>query len=125
MINILICDDNKYSRNRIAKILKKNNYFVDTASRLPEVIKKVSEKCYDLVLLDIHIDGMTGLCPVHVIHSICSNISIIAISEEPSAEIRDKTLQQSSVIAYFIYPLNTQDLLKTVDRLTKKILNKR
>ncbi|MCK5686349.1 response regulator [bacterium] len=125
MINILICDDNKFSRNKISEILRKRNYFVDTATRLPEVIKKFSENRYDLVLLDIHIDGMSGLSPVHVLHSISPDISIIAISEDPSEETLTKTINLPSVIAYFIYPLDTQELIGTVEKFKNKLLNKK
>ncbi len=59
--NILIADDNVKFCNSAEMILKKEGYEVDTAHNGEEALKKMKDKKYDAVLLDIIMPVLTGL----------------------------------------------------------------
>lgn len=125
MIKMLICDDNRYSRNRLTEIFSGKSYQVETASRLPEIILKLSGAHYDLVILDIHIEGMSGINPVCVLHSISPDLPIIALSEDIDEGVRRETLEMPSVMDYFIYPEDTEKLIDSVDQYVSSITDRR
>ena len=58
---ILLVEDDKNLRYLIKKKLEEKKYIVDEASKGEEAVKKLKEKCYDVVLLDIRLPDMDGL----------------------------------------------------------------
>ncbi|WP_461829537.1 sigma-54-dependent transcriptional regulator [Aquifex sp.] len=58
---ILLVEDDKNLRYLIKKKLEEKKYIVDEASQGEEAVKKLREKCYDVVLLDIRLPDMDGL----------------------------------------------------------------
>jgi len=55
---ILIVDDTPENLISLRKILEKNNFEVDTASSSEEALKKVLNKSYVLIILDVQMAGM-------------------------------------------------------------------
>ena len=58
---ILVVDDTAVNRRLYGAILRKNGFFVTTASGGPEALSKVAEECPSLVLLDYMMPGMSGI----------------------------------------------------------------
>lgn len=58
---ILIVDDEKNIRFTVAHALKSDDIEVDSAANGVEGLKKLREKVYDLLLVDLRMPGMTGL----------------------------------------------------------------
>lgn len=58
---ILIVDDEKNIRFTVAHALKSDDVEVDSAASGIEGLKKLRERAYDLVLVDLRMPGMTGL----------------------------------------------------------------
>ena len=60
MQSILVIDDDALVARTIEKVLRINNYKVDTALTGEEAIQKCHEKEYDIVLSDIRMPVMDG-----------------------------------------------------------------
>lgn len=58
---ILLVEDDKSLRYLIKKKLEEKNFVVEEAEEGEEAIRKLKEKCYDVVLLDIKLPDMDGL----------------------------------------------------------------
>ncbi|GAA5902646.1 uncharacterized protein JCM6883_007193 [Sporobolomyces salmoneus] len=58
---ILVVDDNELNRSIIARLLTKMGFNVECAANGYEALDMVSNKRYDLVLMDHQMDGMDGL----------------------------------------------------------------
>ena len=58
---ILLVEDDKNLRYLIKRKLEEKNYIVEEAKEGEEAVKKLREKCYDIVLLDIRLPDMDGL----------------------------------------------------------------
>jgi len=59
---ILLVDDDPYIRSLGGELLEKLGYGVDTAERGEEALEKVQQgRSVDLVILDYHLSGMSGL----------------------------------------------------------------
>jgi len=59
--HVLIVDDEKNIRFTVAHALKSDNLEVDSAASGVEGLRKVREREYDLLLVDLRMPGMTGL----------------------------------------------------------------
>lgn len=57
---ILIVDDLRENLISLKSVLEKNNFEVDTASSGEEALKKVLQKSYVLIILDVQMPGMDG-----------------------------------------------------------------
>ncbi|GAA6024115.1 hypothetical protein JCM11491_001095 [Sporobolomyces phaffii] len=58
---ILVVDDNELNRSIIARLLTKMGFHVESAANGYDALDMVSNKRYDLVLMDHQMDGMDGL----------------------------------------------------------------
>ncbi len=58
---VLLVEDDKNLRYLIRRKLEEKGYIVDEACAGEEAIRKLREKCYDVVLLDIKLPDMDGL----------------------------------------------------------------
>ncbi|HEV2198737.1 MAG TPA: response regulator transcription factor [Bryobacteraceae bacterium] len=63
MIQVLSVDDHELTRSGIRQILGQEPDFapIDEASDDPEALRKIEERAYDVVLLDIDMPGRSGL----------------------------------------------------------------
>jgi CheY-like chemotaxis protein len=59
-VNILVVDDDKNTRNYVAKILSMKSWQVDTAGDGPKALELVRGKRYDAMVLDFRMPGMDG-----------------------------------------------------------------
>lgn len=57
---ILIVDDSPENIISLKKVLEKNDFEVDTASSGEEALKKILQKSYVLIILDVQMPGMDG-----------------------------------------------------------------
>lgn len=59
---ILIVDDELVIRESLAGWLKRDGYEVGTAAGGEEALDLLKQKGFDILLLDIQLDGMSGRC---------------------------------------------------------------
>lgn len=97
---VLVVDDDELILYSLARALKEQSYYVDTAATGTEAIEKISCSIYDLCLLDIHLPDMNGLelmkrmkhaCPeVKIIIMTASCLDASELSENNDAAIANK-----------------------------------
>ncbi len=111
---ILIVDDDNFMRETISDILREKGYDVDWAMSGEEAIKKVEEKKYDIVLLDLRLGGMDG-CETHKAIK-KSNYSAKTIMMTGYSQ--DKTIKEcldDGVCGVLYKPFDIDKLLKLVE----------
>lgn len=77
---ILIVEDNKINQMITRKILEKNEVICDVADNGTTAIEKIRDEEFDLVLMDIHMPGISGIEATKEIRKIDSEIPIIALT---------------------------------------------
>ncbi len=77
---ILIVEDNKINQLITRKILEKNKVICDVADNGDIAVQKVKNEFYDLILMDIHMPGISGIEATKLIRKFNSEIQIIALT---------------------------------------------
>ena len=78
--HILVVEDNKINQLITRKILEKNNIACDVADNGDIAIQKVKENSFDLILMDIHMPGISGIEATKQIRTFNLDIPIIALT---------------------------------------------
>ena len=78
--HVLVVEDNKINQVITKKILAKKGMTCDIASNGYEGLDKVKETHYDVVLMDIHMPGISGLTTTQEIRKFNTQIPVIALT---------------------------------------------
>ncbi len=78
--SILIVDDETDSRVMVGNFLLRRGFDVDTASSGEECLEKLKERSFDIVLLDITMEGMDGLLTLKRIKDIKSETKVVMVT---------------------------------------------
>ncbi len=78
--HILVVEDNKINQLITRKILEKNNIICDVADNGDIAVNKTKEKSFDLILMDIHMPGISGIEATRQIREFNTEIPIIALT---------------------------------------------
>ncbi|PTX42105.1 hypothetical protein C8P64_2521 [Christiangramia gaetbulicola] len=77
---ILVVEDNKINQMITRKILEKNKVICDVADNGTVAIEKVQNNDFDLILMDIHMPGISGIEATIEIRKFDESIPIIALT---------------------------------------------
>lgn len=77
---VLIVDDDEAVLTMLYKVIRSNGIDADTASNGMKALELVSQKTYDLILLDVNMHGMDGFEVIQEIRRRKINVPIIVIS---------------------------------------------
>ncbi|MFD2917323.1 ATP-binding protein [Psychroserpens luteus] len=79
-IKILIVEDNKINQMITKKILNKMNLQCDIVDNGEAAVEKVKENSYNIVLMDIHMPGISGLEATKIIRTFDKELTIFALT---------------------------------------------
>jgi DNA-binding response OmpR family regulator len=100
--------------------LESKGYEVDTVTNGPDAIKKCQTRSYDLVLLDEHMMGMSGLETLSHIKDIDPNLPVVMVTKSEEENIMDQAIG-SKIADYLIKPVHPNQILLSL----KKNIHKR
>jgi len=86
MSTILIVDDDDQLRASFHKLLAEEGYSVESAAAGDAAVKKVEEKAFDLVILDMRLPGMNGLAAFRSIHRMEPKLPVIIMTAYGTTE---------------------------------------
>ncbi|NOX09441.1 MAG: response regulator [Gammaproteobacteria bacterium] len=115
-INILLVDDNEINRKLITIQLKQMDAHIDIASSGEEAIQQCNKNQYHLILMDIHMPGMSGPDTTKVIRShssINSKTPVIALTANAIPEKRAEWFSVG-MIDCLIKPVSNEDMVDTI-----------
>ena len=85
-MNILIVEDDKQVISTITQILERLGYQTDAAETGEDAVKKVKEKSFDLILLDVYLPDTDAFQLIPRIEKINPKIKIVAMTGYDTAE---------------------------------------
>jgi len=77
---VLVVEDNKINQMITKKILEKNKMACDVADNGMDAIKMVEKKEFDVILMDIHMPGISGIEATQKIREFNKELPIIALT---------------------------------------------
>ncbi|RAJ14497.1 ATP-binding protein [Olleya aquimaris] len=86
-IKILVVEDNKINQMITKKILNKMKLYCDVVDNGEEAVDKVKTINYDVVLMDIHMPGISGIEATKIIRTFDKELTIFALT---AVTIEDK-----------------------------------
>jgi two-component system response regulator HydG len=112
---ILIVDDDKTHRNMLNTLLTKWGYFTEDADDGQVAIDRVSQKPYDLVLMDIKMLKVSGLVALPEIKTINPAIPVIIMTAFSSVQTAVDALKKGAY-DYLTKPFDFDKLKITIQR---------
>jgi two-component system response regulator AtoC len=113
--SILIVDDEEVSRFVLSEALTKRGYSVDQAGDAETAIKKLNQRSFDLILLDIQLPGMSGIEAITKLKEIDPSIIIITITAFGSKELAIDAIKRGAY-DYFVKPFKMEEMEIVVKR---------
>lgn len=118
-VRVVIVDDSVFSIAVIREILESNGFkVVGDAGTLEEVKQVVADIKPTLVTMDMTLPGTDGFECTRAIHEIDPSIKVIVVSSMMDDEIV-KTAKKTRVSAYIQKPIDADELITTVRRVTE------
>ena len=117
---ILVVDDNHDFAESMLDILESRGYVVEAAHDAKEAIKRIRDFDVHLAFIDIRLGHSNGLSLISAFKSL--NTKILCVMMTAYADI-DTSIQalQNGAYDYLQKPIDTPDLLATIDRCFEKI----
>ena len=79
-IKILVVEDNKINQMITKKILNKMGLYCDVVDNGEDAVDRVKEDSYNVVLMDIHMPGISGLEATKIIRTFDKELTIFALT---------------------------------------------
>lgn len=102
-LNLLVCDDNTIARKSLVNILHSASLIVDDVTSAEELLKQLNRKPYDLLLIDQHINGVSGIDTIKIIRKNQGDLPIKIIlltdSETDKKGVDEKTIGIDGIIS--------------------------
>jgi len=120
MIKVLIVDDHTIVREGLRQILEETSDIAvaDEASSAREVINKVWNNDYDIVLLDISLPGRSGLDVLKQLKSIKPNLPILILSMHPEEQYAIRSLR-AKASGYLTKESASEELIDAIRKVAQ------
>lgn len=121
--NILVAEDNPMNQKLIMRVLHKLGYQPDLAGDGEEVLEKLTDNNYDLILMDVQMPKMDGLQATRSIRQQYGDKPLImALTANAMTEDRDRCLE-AGMNGYLAKPINIEQLIQTLTNIYQQYFN--
>jgi len=115
-LSILVAEDNMMNQKIVGKILNKLGYQPKMTNNGKEVLEEVSNKYYDVILMDVQMPEMDGLEATKMIRVCLSNQPvIIAMTANTLQGDREECLR-AGMDDYISKPVNLEELINLLEK---------
>jgi DNA-binding response OmpR family regulator len=119
-IRILWTDDEVEALRSHIFFLEEKGYEIDTCSNGNDTIDLVRQNSYDLIFLDEHMPGLSGIETLRQIKEVRTDIPVVMITKSEEEDIMESAIG-SEIADYLIKPVKPNQVLLAI----KKILDQR
>ena len=119
MIKILVADDHTLVRKGLKQILldTPDVEIVEEASNGPEVISKINDNDYDLILLDIALPGRSGIDVLKQLKYIKPDLPVLMLSMYPEEQYAIRSLK-AGASGYLTKESAPEELIDAIKKIT-------
>jgi two-component system response regulator HydG len=116
---ILIIDPDEQQRDQLSTYLKKEHYYVESGKGLQDAIKRLSEGCFNCLIMDVKLPEIKGYEAVPIIKNIDPNIKIIMTTNRNTKKLEAKVREQD-IFFYFIKSFGKEELKLAINNAFHK-----
>lgn len=116
---ILIIDPDRKERQNLEAFLVKEDYLIESGKGLPDAIKKISEGCYNCLIMDVDLPEMKGYEAVSILKNIDPSIKVIMTTKKNTKRLEAKVREQD-VFYYFIKSFGKNELKMAINNALNK-----
>lgn len=106
---VLIIDPDPKERKDLAQYLKNENYYIETGKNLSEAIKKISEGCFNCLVIDTDLPEMRGYEAVSILKNLDPKLKVIMTTKKNTKRLEAKVREQD-IFFYFIKSFGKDEL---------------
>ncbi len=121
--NVLCVDDDETLLGVVRDELTKH-FSVETASTLGDTLKKLSEKEFDCVLLDVNLPDATGTQGLEKIKKLSSSIEVVMLTAERDPKLIVKAVRLGAA-DYIVKPFDIEEIIFSLKKIAGGIKTKR
>ena len=114
-IHILVVDDDEFIRNLLMRHLKNRGYVASAAESGEEAIQIVQQTAFDVGLVDILLQGISGIELVDEIKKYCPEMILITMTGHPTMETALDAMKKG-VHDYLIKPFKLEQLDEVLEK---------
>ena len=118
-MNVLVTDTDLSNSASMVELIRKWGYRAEISATAMETLKKVKEKSFDLVLLDMALPGMKPKELITQLKVLKQDIGIVTMTEtNPNGQ--EKEIRTMGIVYYMIKPFSDSVLKEILDHISKK-----
>jgi len=110
---ILVVDDSGFARRTLRQILESGGHSVDEACDGPEALERYFLSKPDLVMLDMVMEGMTGLEVLGKLRQLDPEVKVVVATADVQTSTRAEA-QATGASAFIIKPFDRGQVLDTI-----------
>ena len=118
-IRILWVDDEIEVLRPHLLFLNEKGYETDTCNNGNDAVKKVSEEYYDIIFLDEHMPGLSGMETLRLIKEIKASVPVVMITKSEEEDIMEAAIG-SQIADYLIKPVKPLQILHSLKKILEQ-----
>ena len=118
MIKILVCDDETFARDAMAKIIRRKGFDVVVASNGEECIDLYKKEKPDVVFLDVMLPDLDGDHIHHYLRDLNNDVKVYYITGSDTVFTKENA-KSAGAKGYLQKPVNMNMLFETLDSIKK------
>jgi CheY-like chemotaxis protein len=124
-LKILVAEDDDMNKQMALMLLKRLGYEADSAANGKEVLEIVSEKTYDVILMDVQMPEMDGLEATRMIRLCLSEQPVIIAMTANAMDGDREACLKAGMEDYLSKPVNVDDLMEKLETWATESQNKK
>jgi CheY-like chemotaxis protein/HPt (histidine-containing phosphotransfer) domain-containing protein len=116
---LLVVDDQAVNRDVATRLLERAGFQVSAVAGGNEAIEALQTESYDLVLMDLHMPGMSGIEATAAIRALpgeLSKIPVVALTADTVGDLADD-FEKAGFSAFAAKPIDREELIETLEKL--------
>jgi len=114
---ILIVDDELIMRESLAGWLERDGHFVKTASSGEEALETLQKTRFDILLVDIKMEGISGLEVLHQVKESDPDVAVVMITAYGSIPTAIEAMKEGA-FDYMLKPFDPNELGVLIEKIT-------
>ena len=117
---VCILDDEVIVGDRLKPELEDEGYEVETFTDSSKALERVQEKCFDVVITDLKMEGLDGMAFLEKVKELCPQSEVIVITGYATMEVFRESFVKGAY-EFIAKPFRLSEIRDAVKKAKKKV----